>query len=197
MTVTHQNQLTHFDHPMLRTLADNWSTFLIKGICAILFGVATFFMPGLTLIVLTLLYGAYVLTDGILSIIAAINGSSTMPRWWLAIFGLLSVAAGLVTFFWPGITLVVLQLCIGLWAVAVGVMQIIGAIRLRNETDDEWLLVAGGIVSILFGVVMVMTPGIGMLALVYTIAAYAIFHGIIQIVFAFKIRGWKSAAKVH
>src|SRR5262245_4270303 len=129
--------------PMLNALARYWWLILLRGICAIVFGVLAFVWPGVTLFTLIILYGAYALADGVLSLAAAVMGGAPAPRWWLALVGLFGIAAGVLTFMWPGITALVLLFFIAGWAIATGVMQITGAIRLRHEIDNEWLLVAG------------------------------------------------------
>ena len=127
----------------------------MRGICAILFGVLTFVWPGITLLTLVLLYGAYALADGVLTIAEAVMGGAPAPRWWLALVGLLGIAVGILTFAWPGITaLVLLLLFIAGWAIATGVLQIVGAIRLRKEIDNEWLLIASGVLSVIFGLIL-------------------------------------------
>src|SRR3712207_6222285 len=130
--------------PMLHALARNWWLILLRGIGAVLFGVLAFVWPGVTLVTLMLLYGTYALVDGVLAIAAAIMGGSPAPRWWLAIVGLLGILAGLITLFMPGVTALLLLFFIAFWAIAIGVMQVIGAIRLRKEIDNEWMLIAGG-----------------------------------------------------
>jgi uncharacterized membrane protein HdeD (DUF308 family) len=175
-------------HPLLHALVRNWWLILLKGCCAILFGILAFAWPGVTLVTLVLLYGAYALADGILAIAAAITGGAPAPRWWLAIMGLLGIGAGVLTFAWPGITALVLLLFIAGWAIATGIMQIIGAIRLRKEIDHEWLLIAGGILSVTFGVVLVAQPGAGALALILVIGAYAIAYGVLLVAFSLRLR---------
>jgi uncharacterized membrane protein HdeD (DUF308 family) len=136
---------------LAHALAKNWWLLLLRGICAILFGVLTFVWPGITLLTLVLLYGAYALADGALALAEAVMGGAPAPRWWLALVGLFGVAAGILTFAWPGITALVLLLFIAGWAIATGVLQIVGAIRLRKEIENEWLLIASGVLSVIFG----------------------------------------------
>jgi uncharacterized membrane protein HdeD (DUF308 family) len=176
--------------PLLHALARNWWLLLLRGICAIIFGLLTFVLPGVTLATLILFYGAYMLVDGVLAIAAAIMGNAAKgPRWWLAIVGLLGIAAGVLTFLWPGITAIVLLLFIAWWAILSGVMQIIGAIRLRKEIHNEWLLIAGGVLSVVFGLAMIVAPGAGALALILVIGAYALLYGVMLVWFSFKLRG--------
>jgi len=173
---------------LVDALAKNWWVLLLRGIAAIIFGVLAFAWPGITLLTLVMLYGAYALVDGMLAIVAAITGGTSAPRWWLAIIGLLGVAAGFLTFAMPGLTATLLLFFIAGWAVATGVFQIIGAIRLRKEIDNEWLLILGGIISVLFGIGVVMAPGAGALALVWVIGMYAVIEGVLLIAFAFRLK---------
>jgi uncharacterized membrane protein HdeD (DUF308 family) len=179
---------------MAHALAKNWWMLLLRGIAAIIFGLLALAWPGMTLLTLILFYGAYVLVDGVLAIVAAITGGAPMPRWWLAIVGLLGIAAGLLTFLMPGLTAILLLYFIAGWAIATGVLQIIGAIRLRKEIDNEWLLVLGGIVSVLFGAVMMAAPGAGALALITVIGIYAIFTGVLLVALAFRLKKMLVAA---
>jgi uncharacterized membrane protein HdeD (DUF308 family) len=173
---------------MVHALAKNWWLLLLRGIAAIIFGLLAFAWPGLTLLTLILFYGAFALVDGVLAIIAAIASGAPAPRWWLAIVGLLGIAAGLLTFLMPGLTALVLLFFIAGWAIATGVFQIIGAIKLRKEIDNEWLLILGGIISVLFGVSMMLAPGAGALALVWVIGAYSIVMGALFVALAFRLR---------
>jgi uncharacterized membrane protein HdeD (DUF308 family) len=176
------------DRPILRALAKNWWLLLLRGIAAIVFGVLAFALPGLTLLTLILLYGAYALTDGVIAIIAAIMGGAPADRWWLAIVGILGIAVGALTFMLPGMTALILLFTIAGWAVAIGVFQIIGAIRLRKEIDNEWLLILSGVISVLFGLGVVLNPGAGALAFVWVIGAYAIIAGGLYIGLAFRLK---------
>jgi uncharacterized membrane protein HdeD (DUF308 family) len=173
---------------LLHALARNWWLILLRGLCAILFGVLTFMWPHITLVTLILLLAAYTFADGIFSLAAAIMGGSAKSRWWLAFVGLFGIAAAVVIFLWPGITALLLLLYIGAWAIATGVMQIIGAISLRKEIKDEWLLIAGGLLSVLFGVLVILEPSSGALALLFVIGAYAILYGVVMIFFSLRLR---------
>jgi uncharacterized membrane protein HdeD (DUF308 family) len=179
----------------LRPLTRSWWLILLRGIASILFGIAAFVWPGLTVLALTLLYGAFAMADGILALGAALTGSGerSIPTWWLVVIGLLGIAAGTVAFLWPGLTAFALVIMIGAWAVAIGVMQIIGAIWLRHEIEDEWLLIAAGILSVLFGVAILLKPGAGALALAWAIGTFAILSGILLVAFALRIKGVQAA----
>jgi uncharacterized membrane protein HdeD (DUF308 family) len=174
-------------------LARYWWLFLLRGIVAILFGVLAFIWPGLTLITLVLFYGAFVLVDGILALGHAVMGGGVGSRWWLALVGLAGIVAGALTFLWPGITALVLLFFIAGWSIALGVFQIVGAIRLRKEIDNEWWLILSGVLSVLFGLILLITPGAGALALIWVIGAYAIVFGVMMIAFALKLRTRQAA----
>lgn len=173
---------------MVHALAKNWWILLLRGIAAIMFGLLALAWPGMTLLTLILFYGAYALVDGVLAIVAAIAGGALMPRWWLAIVGLLGIAAGLLTFLMPGLTAIVLLYFIAGWAIATGILQIIGAIRLRKEIDNEWLLILGGIVSVLFGVAMIVAPGAGALALITVIGIYSMIAGALLVALSVRLK---------
>jgi uncharacterized membrane protein HdeD (DUF308 family) len=175
--------------PMLHALAKCWWLLLLRGIAAILFGVLAFAWPGLTLVTLVLLYGAFALVDGVISLIAAFSGSAKpVPTWWLVVVGVLGIAAGVVTFVWPGITAILLILFIGAWAFVHGIFEIIGAIQLRKEIDNEWMLILGGVLSVAFGLIVLFAPGAGALALIWVIAAYSIIFGITFVALALRLR---------
>ena len=173
---------------MVHALAKNWWLLLLRGIAAIIFGVLAFAWPGITLLTLILFYGAFALVDGVLAVIAAITGGAPAPRWWLAIIGLLGIAAVLLTFLMPGLTALVLLFFIAGWAIATGVFQIIGAIQLRKEIDNEWFLILGGVISVLFGIGVMLAPGAGALALVWVIGTYAVIIGALFVALAFRLK---------
>ena len=187
-------QFTLPERGLLRSLADNWWLFLLRGIAGVTFGVLTFLWPGLTLVALTLLWGAYALSDGIIAIWAAFNasGGDAGPRWWLGLSGVVGILAGLVTFFYTGMTTLVLLMFIAIWAVIIGVVQIWGAIALRRVVQHEWLLILNGVLSVVFGVVLMAQPATGALALAWVIGWYAIFFGCLNVAFAFRVKGLRS-----
>ena len=184
--------------PGLRSmLGDNWWLLLLRGIAAIAFGVLALFWPGITLITLTLLWGAYTLVDGVFALWGAISGRGVArmsARWWLALIGVVSILAGLVAFFWPGMTTLVLLMFIAIWAIIIGVLTIWGAIQARKEIEGEWVLGLFGLISIAFGLLMLFQPGAGALSLIWAIAGYSIFGGILLIVLAFRARKFKRPA---
>src|SRR4029453_2639794 len=175
--------------PMLYALAKCWWLLLLRGLAAILFGLLAFIWPGLTLVTLVLLYGAFALVDGVISLVAAFTGSAKpVPTWWLVVVGLLGIAAGIVTFAWPGITAILLVLFIGAWALVHGIFEIIGAIQRRKEIDNEWMLIPRAPLSPVFGLLVPLPPGAGPLGLIWVIASYSIVFGILFIALALRLR---------
>jgi uncharacterized membrane protein HdeD (DUF308 family) len=175
--------------PMLHALAKCWWLLLLRGIAGIIFGILAFVWPGLTLLTLVILYGAFALVDGVLTLVAAFTGSAKpVPTWWLVVVGLLGIGAGVVTFAWPVITAVVLVLIIGAWALVHGIFEIIGAIQLRKEIDNEWWLILSGALSVIFGLILLFAPGAGALGLIWAIAAYSIAFGILFVGLALRLR---------
>jgi uncharacterized membrane protein HdeD (DUF308 family) len=170
-------------------LSRNWWAMAIRGVAAIIFGVLTLVLPGITLAAMVLLFGAYALVDGIFAIIAAARGRrETQPWWALVIEGVLSIAAGIVTFMWPGLTTLVLFYVIASWAIITGVLEIIAAIRLRKEIRGEFWLALSGVLSIAFGVLVYLFPVAGALALVLWTGAYAIVFGAFLVGLSLRLR---------
>ena len=173
---------------ILHGLAKNWWLLLLRGIAAIVFGVLAFAWPGITIVSLVIVYGAYALVDGLFSIYAAIAGGNTAPRWWLAIVGIAGVLAGIISFVNPVLVGLWLLMLIAAWAIVSGVFEIIGAIRLRKEIDNEWMLILHGVISVLFGLLLFASPVSGAIGMIWVIGAYAIAGGIILCALAFRLK---------
>lgn len=179
-------------HPLLRSLGNNWWLMLVRGICAVIFGILAFGWPNITLFSLVILFGAYVLADGILRLISVARGrrdrKSSASLWWLLVAGFAGILAGILTFAYPQITELVLVYFIGAWALVCGAVEIIGAIKLRRELNREWLLIIAGLISVLFGVIILLYPGAGALALLWLIGGYAILLGLLMIWLSLRLR---------
>jgi uncharacterized membrane protein HdeD (DUF308 family) len=171
------------------TLSLNWRLFALRGLAAVIFGVLAFIWPGITLLSLIILFGAFALANGVLSLMLAAKAPKGYPRFGsLILGGILSILAGIVTFFWPGLTAMGLLILIACWAIVTGLLEIVAAIKLRKEITGEWLLVLAGLASVAFGVLLLLMPGPGALVLVWWIGAYALMFGILLVVLAFKLR---------
>jgi uncharacterized membrane protein HdeD (DUF308 family) len=170
-------------------LSRNWWVVLVRGIVGILFGIVTFFAPGITLAALVLVFGAYAFVDGVLTLVSAIRRRSTTDRWWILVLeGIAGILVGIATLFVPGITALVLLYLIAAWALVTGILELAAAIRLRKVITNEWLLALGGIVSILLGVLLIASPGAGALAVVIWIGAYAFVFGALLIGLSLRLR---------
>jgi uncharacterized membrane protein HdeD (DUF308 family) len=176
--------------PLLRTLAENWWLVLLRGVASIVFGVLAFIWPGLTLVALIFLWGAYAVIDGGIALWAAISGKAgeIAPRLWLAVVGIVGLLAGLVAFASPGLTAFVLLMFIAGWAIVIGALEIWGAIQLRKEIEGEGWLILSGLLSIAFGALLFARPGSGALALVWVIGAFAVLHGCALIALSLRLK---------
>jgi uncharacterized membrane protein HdeD (DUF308 family) len=171
----------------------NWWLLALRGLIAVVFGVLAFMWPGATLLTLVWLFGAFALVNGILSLILAAKTPKGYPKVGsLILGGLLGILAGVLTFIMPGITALGLLILIAAWAIVTGVMEIVAAVRLRKIITNEWLLVLAGIASVAFGFILLFQPGVGALALIWWIAAWAVVFGILLMILAFRMRNFKG-----
>jgi uncharacterized membrane protein HdeD (DUF308 family) len=175
---------------MLHLLARHWWALALRGVFAVLFGLLTFFIPGITLLTLVLLFGAYAILDGIFDIVSAVRAPG--HHWPLILEGVVGIIIGILTFLWPGITTMVLLYLIAFWAIFTGVLEIVAGIRLREVIANEWLLILMGVLSVLFGIFILIFPGAGALAIVIWIGAYALLFGIMLIALAFLLRRFRQ-----
>jgi uncharacterized membrane protein HdeD (DUF308 family) len=182
---------------LVAALARNWWMLALRGVLAILFGVLAWLQPAITLKVLILTFGVYALADGVIGAWSAVSGRNTEKYWWaMLLWALVSVVAGILAFTAPALTAAALLLYIGFWAIAAGVMQIVTGIRLRKEIQGEWLMMLGGLASVLFGIVVLARPGVGALAMLWVIGFYAVFFGAVLFALALKLRRVSAAAPV-
>ena len=172
---------------MIQDLARRWPLVTARGAVAILFGVLALIWPGVTLLTLVLLWAAYTVVDGVIALVVAVRGA-TDHRVTMGLVGLLGIGAGLVAFIWPAITALVLLVVIAAWAIAVGVVQVVAAVRLRKTITDEWFLAVSGLLAIALGVLLLFRPEDGALALVVTIAMFALLWGVALVLFGLRLR---------
>ena len=163
---------------MLELLSRNWWTLVLRGIAAIVFGLLAWFYPGVTLAVLVIFFGVYALIDGLLALFAAL--AKRVPedsRWLVGLLGALGVLIGALTLWRPAAAAIALLMYIAAWSLVMGVLQVVAAIRLRKEIQGEFWLGLAGALSIAFAVLILVSPGVGALSIIWVIAGFAILYG--------------------
>ena len=177
------------------SLAKNWWLLLLRGLLAVAFGVLLFTRPSISVAILITFFGAYSLVDGVFSAYSAISQRSQHEHWVLMLVGgLCGIAIGLITFYSPGITAIVLLFYIAIWSIIIGISQIIMAVKLRAEIKGEFWLGLAGLVSVLFGMYLIYNPGAGILSVIWVLAAYAVLFGFLMIALSLRV---KSLAKAQ
>jgi uncharacterized membrane protein HdeD (DUF308 family) len=173
----------------LPVMVGNWWALILRGLFAVLFGLAALLWPGLTLLVLLYLFAAYALVDGVFAIVAAFKPSARHARgWWLVAEAVIGILTGLVTILLPGITALVLLYVIAAWFMFTGIVRTIAAISLRRQIENEWLMVSTGVLSVVFGIILAVLPGVGLLSLAWLIGIYALVIGILLIALGLRAR---------
>ena len=174
-------------------LARNWWMFLLRGLVAILFGVVALLYPAAAFLSLVLVFGAFALIDGIFAIFAAFASDAKSENWWWLIFeGIFGILIGILTIWQPAAMGLAWVFIIAAWAIVTGVFEIFTAIRLRKVITGEWLLVLGGVLSIVFGVLALMSPGVGAFAIGTVAGLYGLLFGMLFVVLAFRLRNFSS-----
>src|SRR2546426_8942915 len=154
---------------MTTVLTRNWWALALRGIFAVLLGLAAFVLPGVTLAVFVALFGAYAVVDGVLAISAGVRAAERHERWWSPVLkGLAGIVAGVLAFVWPALTALALLYLIAGWAIVTGVLEIVAAVHL-HRVHGEWLLILNGVLSILFGLLVIVWPGAGFITLLWVI----------------------------
>jgi len=175
-------------------LSTFWWLLLIQGVLAVIFGGIAISWPGITLFSFILLFGAYAIVDGVSRVVDSVWHRDAYKHWWsVLLWGLISIAGGVLVFSWPGLSAVLLLFIIGARALAGGVLEIIESIRFRKTVDGAWLMTLGGIASIIFGVIVFAWPGATALGIIWVIAIYAIIFGVKEIVLSFKVK-WTGSS---
>ncbi|MGR6915238.1 HdeD family acid-resistance protein [[Actinomadura] parvosata] len=176
-------------------LSRTWWLLLIRGLAAVIFGILALIWPGITLLVLVTFFGAYALVSGIFALFAGFR-HGTRSRAWLLASGVIGILAGIVAFVWPGITSLALLYVVAFWAMLTGVSEIVAGIHLRKLIDNEWMFIVGGALSAIFGVLLLIWPGAGLLSLVWLIGAFAVLYGIAMIALSLRVKNFTPKAGV-
>jgi uncharacterized membrane protein HdeD (DUF308 family) len=174
-------------------ISRSWWLLLVRGLLAIIFGVLALIWPGITLLALVIFFGAYALVSGLFALFAGFR-HGTRPRTWLIVSGIIGILAGIVTVVWPGITSLALLYLVAFWAVFTGVAEIVAGIHLRKIIENEWMFIVGGILSVIFGVLLLLWPGAGMLSLVWLIGVFAVLYGIAMVALSLRVKNFTTGA---
>ena len=181
---------------MLEKISHNWWMYAVRGLVAVLFGILALTRPEQALQALVLVFGAFALVDGAFAMFAGIASYRYFERWWAVLLeGVAGVVIGLLTFFWPNITALVLLYFIAAWALITGIFEIVAAIQLRRVITGEWMLILGGLLSIVFSVVLFVFPIAGAVSVIWVIGIYAVVFGTSEIIFAFNLHSLRREFK--
>src|SRR5688572_5810876 len=174
---------------MLDVICRRWWVMLLRGLAAILIGIIAMAWPQITLYSLALLFGVFSIIDGAFGIVLGIRGEADGTVWWtMVMLGVLALAAGIIAIVWPEVTWLALVTIIAASAIVRGAFEIYAAIRLRHEIDDEWILGFSGLMSIIFGLLIMYRPGAGLIAIALLIGAYMMALGIFGVALALRLR---------
>lgn len=178
---------------MLKRLARNWWLVALRGVAALLFGILALVWPELSLSVLVAFFGIYAIADGAFSLVSELRRFGERARWWVLLLeGVAGIGFGVVAILTPRLTAILLLYLIAGWALMTGFFELAAALRLRQEIQGEWTLIGMGGVSISFGVLLLLFPAAGALALISLIGAFSILFGILLIAFSLRLKGWQE-----
>lgn len=182
---------------MLQLATSKWWIFFLRGVVAILFGILATFWPGRAWEVFVILFGAFVLIDGLFASWAGLSSRRQSKSWWiLLIEGLLGIAVGLITLFRPAITASILYFFIAIWAILTGIFELVQAVHLRRKVRNEWMLVLGGLLSVALGLFLLLRPVSGALFLIWMIAFYALLFGFLLVSLGLRMRKLKGRIRM-
>src|SRR5262245_7251926 len=174
---------------MFEAMTRKWWVLLVRGACGVAIGALAFARPGLTVLSIVLAWAVFAEADGIAALVLGLTGHHPpRSRWALTIAGLVGIAAGLITLASPGIAVAVLLWIVAAWAIGRGVFQIIAALELRRIIEGEWLMIISGLLSIVFGCVMIAQPIFGVRTLASLIGLYASAVGLLELALSFRVR---------
>ena len=178
----------------VQAIRRNWWMLAVRGVLAIIFGIIALVDPGIALLAFIYVFAAYAFIDGIIAAYTAIRERGSLKRWgWVLFEGILGIIVGIVAFIHPGFTALVLLYVVAIWAVVTGIMEIAAAFAIRGFAAREWALGLAGVVSIIFGIVLFIFPGAGILSILWLVGIYAIVFGVLFIVRSFQMRSWASS----
>lgn len=165
-----------------------WWIVVVRGLLAVVLGIVALVWPGPTARVIIVLFGVWALVDGIIALVSIITGGGR--SWgWLLLEGVLGIAAGIIAFRAPVTVALALVLLIAFWSIMIGVLEISGSLQVRQVPGSGWgWLLASGVVSIVFGILLFVWPDLGFATLIILIGIYALALGVVWLITAFMIR---------
>lgn len=173
-----------------------WWLVLLRGVLAILFGLVLLFTPGTALLALVLVFGVYAVLDGVTAVVAGIRHRSEDNHWgWHVVQGVISVIAGVLAFAWPGVTVLAILFVIAFWSIVNGIAEVSESLAMRRNGSSTWgWMLAAGILSVVFGILLVVQPGAGLVTLLWIAGIWALVFGMVVVVWAFRLRSAIDAA---
>ena len=159
----------------------------LRGVLALLFGVLALGWPGVTVLALALLFAAYAVVDGVGMAVSGLSRGDRGRRWSYVLAGIVGIVAGVLAALWPAVTALALVLLAGVWAIVTGVLEIVAAVRLRRELTGEWVPALLGALSVIAGVLILVRPAVGALALATVLGVYALLAGVVLLVAAWRV----------
>ncbi|GHO83672.1 HdeD family acid-resistance protein [Dictyobacter formicarum] len=179
---------------ILNEVARNWWVTAIRGALAIIFGLAAFFFPRMTLFLLTYLFAAFCLLDGIFAIVTGFQARRLLRHttWAPLLEGFFSIAIGLIALLLPAIMITVFIYMIAGWAIVTGILKIIAAFRQKEQIAPEWPLALVGLISIIFGIIFCLRPHLGIRIVLWMIGTFALVIGVALLFQAFQTHSLKT-----
>jgi uncharacterized membrane protein HdeD (DUF308 family) len=174
-------------------MAGSWWAFVLRGALAILFGLAVILFPEIGLVTLVALFAVWMIADGAGAIVEAWNRRGTQNAWLGVGEGLLGIAVGILAIAWPRISALVLLLLVAAWAISTGILEIYAAVRFRERINGELWLGLAGLLSIGFGVLLILEPSVGLLSVLWLVGIYAIAFGAAMLLLGWRLRGRRRA----
>ena len=162
---------------------------MLRGVLAIIFGVLAIANPAIAAATLVWWLGIFILIDGTMALVTALNNwNQKEDKWLLLLDAVISIILGILIFRTPGVTLLIIEMFLAVWAIFSGVTKIAMAIQLRKQIEGEGWLALSGLLSIIFGILIFAQPGIGVVTLMWLIAVFAIMVGAVLILLGLRIR---------
>src|SRR5579871_1228939 len=165
-----------------------WRTLALRGLCAAVFGLLAIGWPKITFSVLMIMFGPYVMADGLIATALAMRktGGSRLRGAMLS-GGAVSIIVGLTACLLPRASVLLFLILVAVWAIATGCFEIVATIEMRRLLKDEWLIGLDGALSILWGIVILLFPRLVLVTVVWLISLYAIVYGVLLLVLAYRI----------